>query len=178
MSDIAGYHMPDIADLLECNDDDGLLTAVTQCAEAARVAAQCWRRLDPPAVRKAARNLVKALAAMDAVYGSIGNFGLSGVPDKLVSEYEAMRMRTEPLQNFDGPDPRLDVLHWQCAEQADKLLKKYGRVPVQTSGGNAHLLTQYLVEIASDGKQRAPIDGDNAWLLKIVRKVHRLRNPN
>ena len=180
MNDIVDRLLPDIADLLEVRrrNDDDLRAAVTQSAEAARAAAQCWRRFDPPVVRKAARNLVKALVAMDAAYGAAGNFGLSGVPEeigsKLVSEYEAMRMRTEPLQNFSGPDPRFDVLHWQCADQAYALIERYERQPVQGLGGNMHTITQWLVEIATDRAQRAP-SGDNARLLKVVQKVHRSR---
>ena len=78
MSDTVDRLLPDVADLLGCDaDDDELRIVVLHCAEAARAAAQCWRRFDPPVVRKAARNLVKALAAMDAAYGAIGNFGLS-----------------------------------------------------------------------------------------------------
>jgi hypothetical protein len=174
MNDIVDRLLPDIADLLECDADDDLRTAVMQSAEAARAAAQCWRRFDPRVVRKAARNLVKALAAMDAAYGAADNFGLSGVPERLVSEYEAMRMRTEPLRNIHGPDPRFDVLHWQCADQAYTLIKRYARRPVQRLGGNMHTITQWLVEIATDEAQRAP-SGDNAWLLKVVQKVHRSR---
>jgi hypothetical protein len=178
MSDVADRLLPDIADVLKCDNNDALRAEVMQCVETARAAAQHWRRFDPPAVRKAARNLVKALAAMDAVYGAAA-FELSGMPEeirsKLVSEYGVMRMQVEPLQKFNGPDPRFDVLHWECAEQADKLIKKSGRKPVQTLGGNAHRITKYLVEIATDGAEHAPLD-DDAWLLKVARKVHRLRN--
>jgi hypothetical protein len=160
----------DIATALDCDADDVLRTTVVRFAEIARVAKEHWRPIDIRAVRRAARNPVKALDAMDEAL----RVDPPGMP-KGMSKYALVRLEVEPLQKLDGPDPRFDVLHWECAEQADRLIKRYGRTPVQTLGGNAHRITQYLVEIATDGAQRAALEDDSSGLLWVARKVQRLR---
>jgi hypothetical protein len=191
MNDIVDRLLPEIAIVLKRDADDGLRADIVQCAKTARLVATVGEKLklDPSAIRKAAQNAIDALDALDKVF-PVYPHKLDGLEIVRVdgldgtNDFRAVRERIELLTTrgqhgkyLHGPDPRSNVLHWECAHQAYKLIKKCGHKPVTTRDDNAHLITQYLVEIATDGAQHASPDEDEAWLLKLVRKVHRHLNP-
>jgi hypothetical protein len=191
MSDIVDRRLLDIAIVLKCDDDDGLRADVMQCAKTARLVATVVEKLklDPSAIRKAAQNAIDALDALDKVFPVyprkldgleiVRVDGLDGTNDfrAVRSRIELPTTRGQHGKYLHGPDPRFNVLHWECAHQAYKLIKRYGHKPVTQRDGNAHLITQWLVEIATGGEQRPDEYGKPDWLLKLVRRVHRHLNP-
>jgi hypothetical protein len=173
MSDIVKYVLPHIADVLECDDDDALRTDVMQCAETVRTIVKSWKEPNAIAIRKAAQKAAAALDALNEVFPVYPAYpGATNDFHTVREQIELLTTRGEDGY-LHGPDPRSDVLHWECAFQAYRLLKKYEREPVQA---RAHRLTQHLVEIVTDGAQRAPPDS-KYWLLKVVRKMHRHLSP-
>jgi hypothetical protein len=109
------------------------------------------------AIRKVALEASAALARLKELLRS--TFG---------SRIHPCLMLVRSLSTTEGPDPRMNMTHWLCANEAFYLVNRFSKKrPTTTQNETWHLIAQFLFEAAT-GKPPS-----EAGLLRAVKRVAR-----